>query len=75
MSPTAINIIGYLASAFLVLSFLFKNTVKLRIITSVGCMFFVIYGLFIPAYPIVIANAIIIGINIYHLLFTEKEKK
>ena len=74
MSELTINIIGYLAPAFLVLSFLFKNMVKLRLINSVGCLFFVVYGFLIAAYPIVIANTIIIGINMYYLFFSGKKK-
>lgn len=71
MSPVAVNIIGYLAPAFLALSFLFKDLVKLRIINSIGCSFFVVYGLLIAAYPIVVANVIIIGINVYQLVFNK----
>ena len=75
MSNIVIEIIGYLAPAFLVLSFLFKNMVKLRIVNNIGCLFFVAYGLLISAYPIVIANAIIVGINIYHLFFNKNKTK
>ena len=68
-----IQIIGYLAMALLVLSFLFKNVVKLRVINTVACLFFVVYGLLLKAYPIAISNAIIIGINLYHLFFNKKK--
>ena len=40
---------------------------KLRIINSVGCLMFVIYGLNVGAYPVALANAIIIIINIYNV--------
>jgi uncharacterized protein with PQ loop repeat len=46
-----------------------KNVTKLRVINSVGCMFFVIYGSLISQYPIVITNAAIILINFYYLFF------
>ena len=72
MPTIAIEIIGYLAPTFLVLSFFFKDMSKLRLINSIGCVFFIIYGFFISAYPVVIANAIIVGINIYHLFFSKK---
>ena len=74
MNNTVVEIIGYLAMALLVLSFLFKNVVKLRVINTVACLFFVVYGLLLHAYPIAISNAIIIGINIYHLFFNKKKK-
>ncbi|MCL2650607.1 MAG: hypothetical protein FWD60_06220 [Candidatus Azobacteroides sp.] len=70
MSPFIVEIIGYLASAFLVMSFAFnKNVVKLRIMGAIGCVLFVVYGLLLHAYPMVIANVIIVGINIYYLIF------
>jgi uncharacterized protein with PQ loop repeat len=70
---TYIDIIGYLAPAFLVLSFLFKDVRKLRLTNSIGCVLFIVYGILIAAYPVVIANAIIVCINVYQLFF-KKEK-
>ena len=60
--------IGYLAMTVLLISFMMKNVIKLRIINSVGCLFFVIYGIMISQYPIVITNLAIILINLYYLL-------
>jgi len=61
--------VGYLAMTVLLISFMMKNVTKLRVINSVGCMFFVIYGTLISQYPIVITNAAIILINFYYLFF------
>ena len=72
MSTIVIETIGYLAPAFLVLSFFFKDMSKLRLINSIGCVFFIIYGFLISAYPVVISNAIIMGVNVYHLFFSKK---
>ena len=72
MPTVVIEIIGYLAPAFLVLSFFFKDVSKLRLINSIGCVFFITYGFLISAYPVVIANAIIVSINTYHLFFSKK---
>ena len=36
--------VGYMAMAVLLVSFMMKNVTKLRIINSVGCALFVIYG-------------------------------
>jgi len=73
MPPFVVEIIGYLASAFLVMSFAFnKNVVKLRIISAIGCALFVVYGFLLHAYPMVIANVIIVGINMYYLFFKKK---
>ena len=59
--------VGYLAMTVLLISFTMKNVTKLRIINSVVCFFFVIYGLLISQYPIVITNVAIILINFYYL--------
>lgn len=64
--------IGYLAMAVLLVSFIMKNVTKLRIINSVGCALFVIYGLLISQYPIVITNVAIIIINFYYLFLKKK---
>ena len=61
--------VGYLAMTVLLVSFMMKNVTKLRVINSVGCLFFVIYGSLISQYPIVITNAAIILINFYYLFF------
>lgn len=61
--------VGYLAMAVLLVSFMMKNVTKLRIINSIGCGLFVIYGLLIAQYPIVITNVSIIIINFYYLFF------
>lgn len=61
--------VGYLASAFLLLSFTMKDVIKLRIINSVGCALFVIYGFMLQtSWPIIITNAAILIINFYYLL-------
>ena len=56
--------VGYLAMTVLLVSFMMKNVTKLRVINSIGCLFFVIYGSLISLYPIVITNAAIILINL-----------
>ena len=61
--------VGYLAMTVLLISFMMKIVTKLRVINSLGCLFFVIYGSLISQYPIVITNAAIIVINFYYLFF------
>ena len=64
------EIIGYLASGTVLISFLLKKIKHLRIVNSVGCGLFVLYGCMMPELniPIVVTNVAIIGINIYYLL-------
>ena len=67
--------VGYSASLFIVISLTMTSIVKLRIINSIGCLLFVIYGLSVKAYPVVISNALIIMINIYNLYMLFKSKR
>ncbi len=70
-----VEIVGYLAMATLLVSFMMKDVTKLRIINSVGCFLFVIYGFMLhTSYPIIITNVSIILINFYYL-FIDKNKK
>lgn len=69
--------VGYIASLLIVISLMMTSIIKLRIINSIGCLLFVIYGIYVSAYPVVISNALIIIINIYNLykLYGNKDKK
>ncbi len=63
------ELVGYLASAIVLISFVMRNIKKLRIVNSVGCIAFVIYGVLLNwSLPIIITNTIIVGINLYYLL-------
>jgi hypothetical protein len=68
-----IEIIGYLASAFVLLSFLMKEMTKLRILNSVGCGFFIVYGVLLLSWPIIITNAAIVCVNVYYLVKTTRK--
>lgn len=61
--------VGYLASALLIISFMMKQVSKLRTINSIGALVFILYGIMLGmAWPIIITNAFILGLNLYHLL-------
>ena len=60
---------GYLGSALILLSFVMKDLFKLRMINTLGCSFFVVYGVMMNmAWPVIITNTLIILINIYYLI-------
>lgn len=64
--------IGYLASFFLLLSFLMRNITTLRYINSLGCLLFVAYGILLDSWPLIITNGAIVLINIYYLFINRK---
>lgn len=59
--------IGYLASALVVISLTMTSVVRLRFISLLGSITFLVYGLLIESAPIVITNAAIIVINAWFL--------
>jgi hypothetical protein len=65
LSPEAI--VGYVASALVVVSLTMTSVVRLRIISLIGSITFVIYGALIESAPIIITNAAIVVINAWFL--------
>lgn len=61
------ELIGYLASIFVAISLLMSDIKQLRYVNSIGCILFVVYGLYIGAYPVALMNAFCFLINLYHL--------
>jgi len=61
--------IGYLASTFIVGSFLLKQVKPIRTVNLLGCICFVIYGIFSGMlWPIIIPNGILAFVQLYHLI-------
>ena len=70
------EIIGYLASAVVLLSFLMRDVEKLRMINIVGCSVFVAYGVFLGfSIPIIVTNIAIAIINLVYLIKSKKKAK
>jgi len=59
---------GYLAMVVVLVSMLMRDIRKLRIVNSIACGMFVIYGVMLAAYPIIIMNLLVIAINVYKLV-------
>ncbi|WP_026508148.1 hypothetical protein [Butyrivibrio sp. MC2013] len=70
-----IQLIGYLGSALVLISFLMVSVYKLRIVNSIGSVVCVIYGLIIGAYPTVVMNLCLVAINIYYLMKSAASQK
>ena len=59
--------LGYLASALCVLAVAMRHIVRLRIISFIGGIVFVLYGLLIGSWPVVITNGVIAALNVWRL--------
>lgn len=63
-----IEILGYVATIIVAISFLMKDVLKLRCVNSIGCLCFVLYGVLIGAIPVALLNGLIVAINAYYIL-------
>lgn len=70
-----IEMVGYLGSLLVLVSFLMSSVVKLRIINSIGGLVFAIYALIIQSYPTAFMNFCLVGINVYYLIRMTKNDR
>lgn len=62
-----ISLIGYFASTLIIISLLMKDMKKLRYVNLIGCSTYVIYGVLITSYPVILMNGICVFINIFRI--------
>jgi len=67
--------IGVIASIFVLISFLFRNIRTIRLISIVGCIVFVVYGVMINAFAVWLLNGILILVHIFFLIRMKRGKK
>jgi hypothetical protein len=65
--------IGYVASGIVLLSFLMRKMIFLRIVNTVGCVFFIVYGMMLGSIPIILTNIAIVLINVFYLTKRNKQ--
>lgn len=75
-----IEIIGILATLFILVSMCFKTTsfkgsLIMRVLNLFGSVVFVVYGILLPAISTAVLNAALIMVNGYHLIMLIKENK
>ena len=75
-----IEVIGIIASIFIVVSMCFKTTtfkgtIVMRIINGLGSIIFVIYGILLPAIATLITNACALVINLFYLIKEIKDHR
>ena len=67
MTETIASFVGYAASILLAISLLVTNDLKFRWLNTWGCLSFIIYGILIHAFSIILTNTILLLINAYYL--------
>ena len=66
------EIIGLIASVFVLISFIPKDIKLIRCINIVGCIVWIIYGILIGALSVWLMNLLVMIVHIYHLIKTKK---
>ena len=68
------EIIGYLASIVVLISFVMKEVKRLRMVNIVGCSLFIAYGVLLDfSIPLIVTNLAIVVINLIYLIKLRKE--
>jgi len=62
-----IELVGYLASALVVVSLAMSSVVRLRIASAIGSLLFIVYGSLLPSIPIILTNVATLGLNLWYL--------
>lgn len=65
---TIFEIIGYVGTALVLVSFLMSSVYKLRVINTIGSLVSIVYGILVKVYPTVVLNVCLAAINIFYLV-------
>jgi len=61
------EIIGIVATLFVLISFLFTSETRIRQVNIIGAVIFIVYGIIITAHSVYILNGALVIIHIYKL--------
>lgn len=67
------EIFGYIGTVIVLYSFTIENIFKLRLINSIGSMFWIVYGIGIMAGPTIVVNSAVLMIHTYWFIKHRKE--
>ena len=75
MSIELIDTIGWIATFFIIFSFLIDNIFWLRVVNLIGASLWLAYGVIDLSYSIIFLNIVIVSIQIYKIIFILSRKK
>jgi hypothetical protein len=61
------EIMAYFASVIVLISFMVKDIILLRLLNTLGCMLFVVYSTYHGRYPLVFLNVMVILVNLVYI--------
>jgi hypothetical protein len=75
------ELMAYSASLIVLISFMVKDVILLRLLNTIGCLLFVIYSIYHERYPLIFLNLMVIIVNLVYIykpivvLWKERLKK
>lgn len=70
----SIEILGYIATAFVVVSFLLNSILYLRIVNAIGAILYIAYGAMIDSMPVILLNLFITVVHIYQIMKLKRNR-
>ncbi len=70
-----LEVVGYIGSALVLVSFLMTSVVRLRIVNMAGSLISFTYAMIIGSYPLALMNIALVFINLYFLWKVKHAKK
>lgn len=67
-----IDIFGYIGTILILYSFTIESIYKLRLVNSIGSVFWIVYGIGIMAWPTIIVNSCVLCIHSYWFIKNRK---
>jgi hypothetical protein len=67
-----VEVVGFIGTAIVLVSFMMKDIDTLRIVGIVGSVFFICYGYLTHTQATIVVNVLVISLNIYQLYRKKK---
>lgn len=65
---TWLDAIGFAGSGFAVATYWMREMLALRLMAVASCICFIVYGLSIASYPLLVMEFILLPVNLYRLI-------
>ena len=72
---STLELIGWIGNTFVIISFLYNDTLKLRSYNLVGASAWLIYGIVANSYSIIFLNIVVISIQVVKITQIMRDRK
>tara|TARA_Y100000996_G_C22477561_1_gene624809 strand:+ start:259 stop:489 length:231 start_codon:yes stop_codon:yes gene_type:complete len=75
MELETLDIVGWVATAFIIISFLINNILWLRAVNLIGALLWMSYGIIDFSYSIIFLNFVVVSIQIFKIFSLLRKSK